>query len=275
MVFEPDEAPRDRNAFLDWYWLQTQWSEDHAYNDPAETTERLAAWYAEMRRDFPNMKGPGGRGVDGDHDPRLTDYCIGRSVIHAAFAWSEAESAYAAVRALAVKHGVGFFNVSARDGEVWFPPTDHVPDTTAIPGLALTLEGQQVLNSPSVALIEAAVDWLNPSGGPGFLVLENRNGNYVQAGGGKEACTAEWREYLNTGFGHWVAGMPERDSSRDIRIPGNGTYFSIKENEWLSNESIKVILLAFAGGKSRPKDFVWRDITSKFDGDNPRFAAEP
>jgi hypothetical protein len=115
-------------------------------------------------------------------------------------------------------------------------------------------------------LIEAAVDWLNPSGGPGFLVLENRNGNYAQAGGGKETCTAEWREYLNAGFRHWVAGMPERDSSRDIRIPGNGFYFSIKENERLSNESIKVILLAFARGKSRPRDFVWRDITSKFDG---------
>jgi hypothetical protein len=268
MVFEPDEAPRDRNAFLDWYRLQTQWPEDHAYNDPAETTERLAAWYAEMRRDFPNMNGPGAPGVDEDDHPhpRLTDYAIGRSVIYAAFAWSQAESAYAAVRTLAVKHRVGFFNVSARDGEVWFPPTDDVPDTTAIPDLALTLEGQQVLDSPSVALIEAAVDWLNPSGGPGFLILENRNGNYAQVGGGKEACTAEWREYLSAGFGHWVAGMPEQDSSRDIRIPGNGTCFSIKENERLSNESVKVILRAFAHGKSRPNDFVWRDITSMLGG---------
>jgi hypothetical protein len=51
-----------------------------------------------------------------------------------------------------------------------------------------------------------------------------------------------------------------------LRISRNGTYFSIKENEPLSNESIKVILLAFALGKPRPKDFVWRDIASKFRG---------
>jgi hypothetical protein len=33
-----------------------------------------------------------------------------------------------------------------------------------------------------------------------------------------------------------------------------------------SNESIKAILRAFAGGKSRPEDFAWRDITAKFGG---------
>jgi hypothetical protein len=48
--------------------------------------------------------------------------------------------------------------------------------------------------------------------------------------------------------------------------PTNSADEPIKENEPLSNESIKVILLAFALGKPRPKDFVWRDIASKFRG---------
>lgn len=264
MVFEPSEAPRERNAFLDWYRLQTQWSED-----PATMTAGLSSWFAEMRRDFPNINDPGA--YDIANDERIscaTDYAIGRSVIYACFSWTEAESAYSLVRALAVKHRVGFFNVSAENGDIWFPPTTHASDTTAIPGLTLTLEGQADFSSPSVALIEAAVDWLNPSGGQGYLILEHSNGSYAQAGGGKESCTVEWREYQDDDFRHWVAGFPGRDTETNVTIPGNGTHFSIKANERLSNENVKVILTAFAADQSRPGDFVWRDITAKFASGN-------
>jgi len=264
MVFEPSEAPRERNAFLDWYRVQTQWSEDHSYNDSATTTPGLSAWFAEMCRDFPSINGPGAYDIANDElISRATSYGIGRSVIYACFSWTEVESAYSLVRALAVKHRVGFFNVSAENGEIWIPSTGHASDTTAIPGLTLTLEGQSGFSSPSAALIEAAVDWLNPSGGPGYLILEHSNGSYAQAGGGKESCTVEWREYQDSDFRHWVAGLPGRDTETNITIPGNGTHFPIKANERLSNENVKVILTVFAAGKSRPGDFVWRDITAK------------
>jgi len=39
----------------------------------------------------------------------------------AAFAWSASGEAYAAVRMLALKHKVGFFDVSGSDGEIVFP----------------------------------------------------------------------------------------------------------------------------------------------------------
>jgi hypothetical protein len=79
---------------------------------------------AEMRRDFPNMNGPGGYDIANDEDnPSVTHYSIGRPVIYACFSWTEAESAYSLVRALAVKHRVGFFNVVAENGEIWFPPS--------------------------------------------------------------------------------------------------------------------------------------------------------
>jgi hypothetical protein len=265
MVFEPSEAPRERKAFLDWYRFQTQWLED-----PATMTAGLSAWLAEMHRHFPNMNGPRACDIANDEgNPPVTDYSIGRAVIYACFSWTEAQSAYSLVRALAVKHRVGFFNVSAENGEIWFPPTEHVSDTAAIPGLTLTLEGQPDFRSPSPALIEAAVDWLNPSGGPGFLILEHSNGSYTQAGGGKESCTVEWREHQDSGFRHWVAGLPGRDTETNIAIPGNGTHFSIKVNERLSNENVKAILTAFAAAKSRPEDFVWRDVTAKFAAGNP------
>jgi hypothetical protein len=135
-------------------------------------------------------------------------------------------------------------------------PTEHVPDTAAIPGLTLTLEGQPCFSSPSAALIEAAVDWLNRSGRPGFLILERSNGSYKQAGGGKESCAAELREYQDGDFRHWVAGLPGRETEMNITIPENGTHFSIKANERLSNENVKATLTAFAADKSRPGDFV-------------------
>ena len=54
-------------------------------------------------------------------DDRVTDYCIGKSVIYAAFAWSEAEAARQRMFDTAKHHGVGFFDVSAQNGEIWRP----------------------------------------------------------------------------------------------------------------------------------------------------------
>ena len=58
MVFDPRSAPADRAAFLAWYREQTEWTEDHGYDDPAETTVELRAWFWDMMKDFPPMNGP-------------------------------------------------------------------------------------------------------------------------------------------------------------------------------------------------------------------------
>lgn len=51
----------------------------------------------------------------------LTDYSLGSSVIYAAFAYSVADEAYTAMRELAIKHKVGFFDVSSNEGDIIFP----------------------------------------------------------------------------------------------------------------------------------------------------------
>lgn len=118
MVFDPGVAPRERADFLRWYEQQTQWSEGHSYNDPAITSASLQAWFDEMRTHFPPMNGPLASDLD---DPTVTDHCIGKYVIYSAFAWSVAEGAYKWMRELAIKHRVGFYDVSADEGEVLFP----------------------------------------------------------------------------------------------------------------------------------------------------------
>jgi hypothetical protein len=128
MVFETTVAPKSRGDFMAWYGEQTQWSEDHDYQDHAVTTEVLQSWFKEMIEYFPPMNGP--LASDDIDNPKVTDHCIGKSVIYSAFAWSEAEEAYAKMRELAVKHSVGFFDVSSDNGEILFPSNNKIVDAT-------------------------------------------------------------------------------------------------------------------------------------------------
>ncbi len=106
-----------------WYSAQTEWTESHGYNDPQVPTERLRGWFQDIIETFPPMNGPLSN-EDDIGNPKTTDYCVGRTVIYAAFAWSQAEAAYRCMRDLAEKHGVGFFDVSSSDGAVWLPASD-------------------------------------------------------------------------------------------------------------------------------------------------------
>lgn len=124
MAFETSKAPQERAAFMKWYEQQVQWSEDHAYNDPSVLSEALQHFYIELSEQFPNMN------VEDEifeameeagTDNRLTDYSLGTSVIYAAFAYSVAEESYTAMRELAIKHKVGFFDVSSNEGDIIFP----------------------------------------------------------------------------------------------------------------------------------------------------------
>jgi len=119
MVFEATAAPKSREEFMEWYAAQTEWSEDHSCQDHAVTSQALQNWFEEMIEYFPPMNGP--LASDDVDDPKVTDHCIGNNVNYSAFSWSEAEGAYSIMRELAIKHSVGFFDVSADNGEILFP----------------------------------------------------------------------------------------------------------------------------------------------------------
>jgi hypothetical protein len=122
MVFDASAATRNREKFVTWYGQQTRWAESHGYNNPDVPAPALRAWFQDMIKSFPPMNGP--LKSDDVDDPRVTDYSLGRSVIYAAFAWSEAAPAYEAMTSLAVKHRVGFFDVSSESGDIWLPTPD-------------------------------------------------------------------------------------------------------------------------------------------------------
>ena len=87
MVFERTKAPQRRKEFLVWYDKETEWPEEHSYDDPAVTSPALRNWYEEMIKTFPNMNGPDAPDDeldDEDAEAHLTDYSIGHHVIYAA-----------------------------------------------------------------------------------------------------------------------------------------------------------------------------------------------
>lgn len=119
MVFEKESAPKNRKDFMDWYNKQTEWSESHDYDDPKVSSPKLRDWFNDMVKIFPAMNGPFASD-DFDND-NVSDYSIGKDVIYVAFAWSVAEQAYNNMIDLAEKVGVGFFDVSADNGGIYFP----------------------------------------------------------------------------------------------------------------------------------------------------------
>jgi hypothetical protein len=120
MVFEPEAAPKDHDAFMEWCVNLTKWN-DGRYDDPARTSARLRAWVQEMRRMFPDMNTPEAEIHLQDDDGVLADYTIGRQFVYAGFAWSKAVAAAGEAERLAKLHGVGFFDVSSNGEEVWLP----------------------------------------------------------------------------------------------------------------------------------------------------------
>lgn len=117
MVFEKTKAPNKKIEFIQWYEEQVGWKEDHNYDSIEVTSANLKNWFMDMMQVFPPMNGefaPSDDEIENDEDleNHLSDYCIGRDVIYISFAWSVAEEAYDTMLKLALKHDVGFFDVS-------------------------------------------------------------------------------------------------------------------------------------------------------------------
>jgi hypothetical protein len=118
MVFDKHSAPKSRVDFLKWYEQQTEWEEQHTYDDPAVCSRELREWFLDITRTFPALNGPF---ATEDENERVTDYSVGTNVIYAAFSWSMAGVAHKTMLELAERHQVGFFDVSADNGQILIP----------------------------------------------------------------------------------------------------------------------------------------------------------
>src|SRR5690606_38753441 len=120
MVFNNSVAPKNRKDFMEWYDLQTEWTEDHDYSDPNNATNELKHWYLEMIKTFPDLNDTYNI-ENSTEEINESQYSIGTNIIYVSFAWSIAENAYNTMFELAEKHGVGFFDVSSDNGNIFYP----------------------------------------------------------------------------------------------------------------------------------------------------------
>ena len=56
MVFNKATAPQTRAEFMEWYAAQTEWKEEHSYNDPTNTLVELRNWFMDMIQTFPDNR---------------------------------------------------------------------------------------------------------------------------------------------------------------------------------------------------------------------------
>jgi hypothetical protein len=142
---------------------------------------------------------------------------------------------------------------------------DQVSQEKTFEVLSLTLENEPVHSAPSSTQILSAVDQLTPYDGPGFLIWEGYGEDYIQVAGGNGMYTAEWRIHEVVGsFQHWIVGLPDGPSMQLVKIPINGSFVTVQQNEELSADDAKVLLLAYANQRGRPMQYCWRDVRSMF-----------
>jgi hypothetical protein len=122
MVFEPDAAAKEYDAFLAWFEEQMECDEGHAYNDSRETSERLRAWYRDMLLVFPSGADEFEENSPGEYEEDCySGYSIGRQFVYVIFVPRMAESARRTAFDLAAKHGLGLFEPSSEGAELWRP----------------------------------------------------------------------------------------------------------------------------------------------------------
>jgi len=121
-VFDPRDDLRDPTAFSKWYRARTSWEGEVHFDEAPNSTASLQAWLQEMLELFPPMNGTRRPSFeDAERWDRAADYAIAPDLIYVSFSSAKAGFVYDTVYRLAAKYGVGFYNVSDSQGEVWFP----------------------------------------------------------------------------------------------------------------------------------------------------------
>jgi hypothetical protein len=123
VAFDPAIAPREREAFKAWFMAEKTSGEAWASLSPP-----LMRFFEAMRVHYPSLNGPDVVSDNDDHD-LVADYSFSPAVIVACFSWKKAEEVYPLFRSLAVANGVGFYDLSADDGEIHFPGTRLLPES--------------------------------------------------------------------------------------------------------------------------------------------------
>lgn len=126
LVFDLQEVPRSNKEFMNYYetLLEREVPENYDFNNPENASPALQRWFMDVKETFPQMNGPHAltepEWADLSDESYISDYAFYENAVYIAFAWSLADEAYDTVRVSAVKHGLGFFDISG-EGSIFLP----------------------------------------------------------------------------------------------------------------------------------------------------------
>lgn len=125
----------------------------------------------------------------------------------------------------------------------------------------LDFEDRPRIYNPEKSQIVDGIDSLNDS----FIILENENGDYIQAGGGENRFTVEVRMNLDKlNFSHWKAENRGSDNTFKIEINISGVKVQIQQNQAIDRKTVKRLFESFMDGNYLSDIVCWKDITFMF-----------
>ena len=118
------------------------------------------------------------------------------------------------------------------------------------------------INNPSEKQIIKAIESVKGS----FVILEEENGNYIQAGGGiNDEYTVEVRTYSDeVNFTHLKAYNAKSESNDERIIIIAGSSVKVLEKEILDSKTVKELFHEFYNGKYQSEIVGWSDMTLMF-----------
>lgn len=247
VVFDPSAAPRDREAFLQWFDALESSEEPRDSDDPEVLTPALKTWFRKIIKKYPPLNGPLARGaVD---NPKATDYSLLHSIIHAAFGWPEAAAAYKLVKSSAAAHHLGFYDISGAAGDIWWP----------VPDWKLSSEARGEIPLPLDLTFGSVLDGLDPQRNS-FYLLEHVSGRYIQCGGSTSTCTVEYRIQLSRKKHTHVVVGHAHGSDAPATIQMSGGVVDVQQGEVLTAAEAAELFALFFAAESFPAQYKLREL---------------
>ena len=126
-----------------------------------------------------------------------------------------------------------------------------------MPGWKLSGEARGEIPFPLDLNFVELMDKLDPNRNS-FYILEHENGNYMQCGGGKAACTIEYRVYNKPDhYHHYVVGHANGSSKSSSVKMSDGVVHLLKREILNAKEAAQLFDL-FLSGKEFPNNYALR-----------------
>lgn len=125
----------------------------------------------------------------------------------------------------------------------------------------LDFEYKPRICNPEKSQVLTEIDGIEKS----FIVLENENGDYIQAGGGNKLFTVEVRIYRdNDDFSHWKAEIRESANTSKMVLNISESEVIIQSNQAINRDLTKRLFESFFEGDYLSDIVSWKDISSMF-----------